>query len=331
MKPAFYPSFLLPLLTFLSTANAEWEQRPVGFVWTGQEKPAKIQGMLKGTIYDIKRDRFGRLKPEVSAHIGNWWEYVKDDYMDTILDLMNRRVNDLKNNYVYDTPVAAAHFYLNRKYGVSMDNALKVNASGDIITDSSSDIISAEPIELKGGWIGIFRGKVTAPRSMKFRFVGTADDTLIVRFNGKVVLETGYVIPSSFKGNNGDETFSKGKDRHYQQAIRTGTEPKHRGYSLIALKSTPFINSELGGLVGGTPISVTEGNSYPIEVIIGECGRHAFYYLMTQQIRGSGKTAPLEIFRTNDTWPIKHQQGSENGPSFSDSSPIWHIVEKKKK
>lgn len=42
----------------------------------------------------------------------------------------------------------------------------------------------------------IYQGKVKAPFSGKFRFVGTGDDVLLVRWNRKLVLEGGYMLPT---------------------------------------------------------------------------------------------------------------------------------------
>ena len=71
----------------------------MAYVWTGEEKAAETpEGLLRGTIYDIKRDRRGKLKPEVQQHVGDWWNYVRNDYMNTMKDIMNRRHSDIKYN-----------------------------------------------------------------------------------------------------------------------------------------------------------------------------------------------------------------------------------------
>lgn len=323
---------LLILAVFLpSTTMADWERRPIAYVWTGDEEaPSPPEGLLRGTIYDIKRDRRGQLKPEVQHHAGDWWNYVRNDYMNTMKDIMNRRHSDIKYNYEYTTPCAVGHLYLQRRYGVNMDGELDL-AAGKSIGDEASDFVSETQQAIPGGWIGVFKGRVIAPKTMKFRFVGSADDTLMVRFGGKVVLECGYVLPSVFTGNNSDEAFSKGTDKQYIQNLRAGKDPKHKGYSLIQLKSAGFFNDSFGGLTGGSPVSVQKGKDYPIEIIIGECGRHGFYYLMTQEVT-KDKKAPLMLFRTNEDWPVSPQDG-EKGPAYSKDSPVWKTVtaEKKKK
>lgn len=317
------------LISMISPATAEWEKRPVAYVWTGAEEAEKApEGLLRGTIYDIKRDRRGKLKPQVQQHAGDWWNHVRNDYMETMKDIMARRHSDIKYNYEYKTPCAVGHLYLQRRYGVNMDGELDL-ASGMKATEAAADFISESAEAIPGGWIGVFKGRVKAPRTMKFRFVGSADDTIIVRFGGKVVLESGYVLPSVFTGNNSDEAFSKGTEKQYIQNLRSGKDPKHKDYKLLQLKSAGFFNNTFGGLVGGTPVSVKEGSDYPIEIIIGECGRHGFYYLLTQEITKE-KNAPLMLFRTNEDWPAS-QPGSEPGPAYSKDSPIWKTVSAKKK
>lgn len=327
MKLLPFISLFSIFLCAASPARAEWEKRPIAYIWTGEEKADNTpDGLLRGVIYDIKRDRKGKLKPQVEQHAGDWWNHVRNDYMETMKDIMARRHSDIKYNYEYKVPCAVGHLYLQRRYGVNMDGELDL-AQGSNAVDAASDFVSESNQAIPGGWIGLFKGRVTAPKTMKFRFVGSADDTLIVRFGGKVVLESGYVLPSVFTGNNSDEAFSKGTDKQYIQNIRAGKDPKHKDYSLIQLKSTKFFNDSFGGLMGGTPVSVKQGETYPIEIIIGECGRHGFYYLLTQEVTKDNK-APLMLFRTNEDWPVSPQEG-EPGPAYSKDSPIWKTAEAK--
>ena len=320
---------LIAAAAALLPTHAEWEKRPLAYVWTGEKEADKVpEGLLRGIIYDIKRDRKGKLKPQVQQHVGDWWNYVRDDYMETMKNIMDRRHSDIKCNYEYKTPCAVGHLYLQRRYGVNMDGELDL-AQGKNTADAASDFISESSQAIPGGWIGVFKGRVTAPKTMKFRFVGSADDTLIVRFGGKVVLESGYVLPSVFTGSNSDEAFSKGTDKQYIQNIRAGKDLKHKDYSLIQLRSTKFFNDSFGGLMGGTPVSVKKGESYSIEIVIGECGRHGFYYLLTQEVTKDNK-APLMLFRTNDDWPVSPQEG-EAGPAYSKDSPVWKTADTKSK
>ena len=115
------------------------------------------------------------------------------------------------------------------------------------------------------------------------------------------------------------------------QEVAEGIHADKEGYVVRKLKSTPFCNDAFNGVTGGTPIEVEEGKTYPIEIIIGECGRHGFYYLMTQEVT-KDKKAPLMLFRTNEDWPVSPQDG-EKGPAYSKDSPVWKTVtaEKKKK
>ena len=48
-------------------------------------------------------------------------------------------------------------------------------------------------------WVIVYRGKVTAPESGRYRFAGFGDDILVVRFNGRVVLDASYAPPTKDK------------------------------------------------------------------------------------------------------------------------------------
>lgn len=43
-------------------------------------------------------------------------------------------------------------------------------------------------------WFVVYQGAVLAPRTGKFRFVGAGDDTLMVRFNNRLVFDYGYTL-----------------------------------------------------------------------------------------------------------------------------------------
>ncbi len=86
-------------------------------------------------------------------------------------------------------------------------------------------------------WAVVYRGTVTPPESGRYHFVGVADDYLIVRFRGQVVLDGSLFHP-------------------------TGKKP---------LKE--YFYAGLGGSYRcdeGDPVSVQAGEHYEIEVLIGE-------------------------------------------------------------
>ena len=87
-------------------------------------------------------------------------------------------------------------------------------------------------------WMVHYKGTVVAPESGTFRFAGLGDDVLLVRFDGKMVLDGCW-------------------------SIDTKTVPGQTNYKL------DWGAPGKGGTVG-IPFTVEEGKSYPIEVAIGE-------------------------------------------------------------
>ena len=175
---------------------------------------------------------------------------------------------------------------------------------------------------------------------MTFRFFGSADDNIAVRFNGELVLETGINQPLIYKGNG---FRGKGSSIHstkvYNQEVAAGKYPERKDYLLLMLKSTPYINEVHGGLMGGTPVTVKKGQTYPIEIIIGNEGGYAFYFLLTQEVTPDNH-APMHLFRTNGAHPTtpsfrEHKDWMsrhfDSGPNFINNSDIWKIAPKTKK
>lgn len=142
-------------------------------------------------------------------------------------------------------------------------------------------------------WIVVYRGNVTPPESGNFRFVGFADDVLAVRFNGRVVLEGSLVNPS-------------------------GLRPK-----------TSFhYNGTNASLYEGDTVSVSAGNSYPLEVVIGEQpgGQFNAFLLLekigTQPEKSSTGSPLLPIFKLAGGTPPPGNGGS--APEFAPDTP-WSV------
>ncbi len=197
-------------------------------------------------------------------------------------------------------------------------------------------------------WMAVYRGKVRAPKSGKFRFVGTGDDFIAVRFNNKQVLEAGWCIPSTYKKGEGTKAGTRGgaqtpHGREYQQRIKEGKDPDHRDYVIAHYENLADWNSQLGGLTAGTPFEVKEGNSYPIEILVAECPGGAFGFVLlldeydeeTKSWRFPGKT--LDLFRTNFSEPDKKELeemvrkegclvGPMQCPPYNSDSLIWVAV-----
>ncbi len=109
------------------------------------------------------------------------------------------------------------------------------------------------------GWVVVYRGKVRAPKSGRFRFVGTGDDFICVRFNNKLVLEAGFVLPTMYDSARPNEsTYLSAfhpEGRKYIARIKAGKESRHPGYEYTALPAGWGWN-KVGGLTHGLSFEV---------------------------------------------------------------------------
>lgn len=154
-------------------------------------------------------------------------------------------------------------------------------------------------------WAAHYKGNVVPTESGTFRFVGMGDDFLVVRFNGRVVLDCGSMTPTG----------------HAPQSF----------YASAGLQLDPKMGW-YKGLGRGDPVQVNGGESYPMEVLIGEWPGGDFKaWLMIEkegvQYEKDAKGSPmLPIFKLSDS-TVAHP-GSE-APVFAKSGPIWKAEKKK--
>lgn len=148
-------------------------------------------------------------------------------------------------------------------------------------------------------WTVHYKGNVVPTESGTFRVVGFADDIMIVRFNGRVVLDCGSTNPSG----HGPQSF-------YATA-GVQLDPKMGWYK---------------GLGRGEPFQVTGGESYPMEVLIGEWPGGDFKaWLMIEkdgvQYEKDAKNNPiLPIFKLSDS-TVAHP--ASEAPAFAKTGPVW--------
>ena len=156
-------------------------------------------------------------------------------------------------------------------------------------------------------WTVHYKGNVVPTESGTFRFVGFADDIMVVRFNGRVVLDCGSTNPSG----HGPQSF-------YATA-GVQLDPKMGWYK---------------GLGRGEPFQVTGGESYPMEVLIGEWPGGDFKaWLMIEkdgvQYEKDAKNNPiLPIFKLSDS-TVAHP--ASEAPAFAKTGPVWKAEKMKDK
>ena len=150
--------------------------------------------------------------------------------------------------------------------------------------DDAPKAFEVEKLMKPSRWVVHYRCYVEMPSSLPFRFVGSGDDFLIVRWNRKIALDDGY------------ETYLAGGGNYKDFGVKVTQEFKvdRRPGGLHRLKAGPWIQ-------------VTKGTKVPVEVLIGETPGGVFdCYLAIEvaksgtkvdgQYEGEGK---LKLFRCN--------------------------------
>ena len=282
---------------------------------------------LQGTFYDLKLTAGGKASPFQDPNTGGHNTSRRTKLADVYHRFLQHWSRDvLEPYYTSRTKLYASHFYLpNCDAGY-----------GPYAFRCDPKIVKAQT------WMAIYRGKVIAPKTAKFRFVGTGDDIIAVRFNGETVLEAGWAIPSRHNGRN-DSCFDLGSYGHYQENIRRQRDRSHKDYDLIELPKDWEWN-KVGGLTSGTPFKVKEGESYPIEILISEIpgGRVGFVLFIEDmddrsRWRIPTKKRTYDLFRTNEALPDKASieqllekagfpEGNLQCPPYNPNSPIWRAI-----
>ncbi len=286
---------------------------------------------LTGTFYDLKLTRSGaktELYPTGGSNIPNNKKHVLIGIYHEFTKNWSKGV--LEKYYKSPTQLYASNFYM-----PNCDAGYGPYA------------YQCDPKKVKpSAWVAVYRGNVKAPKSGKFRFVGTGDDLLCIRFNKKTVLEAGWSIPSKHKEGSAyalDLSFGNANGQAYKKAIESKTDPDHKDYEYVPLPSGWTWN-QVGGLTAGTVFEVQEGKTYPIEIMVSEGpgGRFGFAVLIediTDNPQGKKPASErvYDIFRTNFSLPSEQEliklmsdagfpSGGLQCPKYNADSPIWVAV-----
>lgn len=178
----------------------------------------------------------------------------------------------------------------------------------------------------KGRWAAIYRARVKAPVSGRFRFVGIADSIMAVRFDGRNVLICGH---HDVEHN----VWNKWNVEVHPELLTA------KDRELYAYKGCEAWNAQTGGFVGGSEFTVKEGQWYEMQVLVSEIGGGEFgFCLLLDNLDEVGKKRtpegqPLfQIFRTDLSLPnakdayaaIKYkEEESQVDPPYDPDSPYW--------
>lgn len=235
-------------------------------------------GLLEGTFYDLKQTPDG--SPTELANPG------KDQHLTTIGPLLR--------NFVKNWNPAPL-----RKY---FQGPAKLYASQLSIPQMSADV---GPKEFGLGakvkpryWLVHYKGRVIAPKTGQFRFVGAGDDTLIVRFDRKNVLDASFW---PVWRSQSPETMDYGNDLF-----------------------TPTGNSK--GYIVGETFRVEEGKAYDIEIVLSEYGGGLFQGVlliqdMDETYREKNGVPILPFFKLQPS----NMEASARAklPPYDRNAPLW--------
>ena len=131
--------------------------------------------------------------------------------------------------------------------------------------DDAPKAFEVEKLMKPSRWVVHYRCYVEMPSSLPFRFVGSGDDFLVVRWNRKIALDDGY------------ETYLAGGGNYKDFGVKVSQEYKidRRPGSLSRLKAGPWIQ-------------VTKGTKVPVEVLIGETPGGVFDCYLAIEVAKSG-------------------------------------------
>lgn len=298
---------------------------------------------LVGTFYDLKQAGRGRSrKPSaVALKKGDGTLSIqRDKYYETIAHFVNKGWSTGQLSRYFESPqkLYASCFYLPSARARYAPIAYQM---GDSRKPESQWV--CQP----GGWCVVYRGKVRAPKTGKFRFIGTGDDYIAVRFDRKLVLSAGYRLFTHYdvRVKGGPKfAFSEPAAREkFLKDVRAGLDSAHKGYELIStVPGCERWNRELGGLTAGREFSVREGEVYDIEILLAEEGGYFGCVLFIEDIT-DGKNSgarQYDLFRTNFSAPdarevsrmLQEADSFDGDPAkaqaipYNEDSYIWVVV-----
>jgi len=245
---------------------------------------------LPGTFYDFKQTKSG--KP--TAMMGGAPEKFGDPSNSAAIGLYNKEVNEFLDK------------------GFSASSLSDVFRAPDTLLASQIFIPPCPATEAPKAygvgelckpsrWIAHYKGAVKPPQNGKFRFVGSGDDFLLVRWDRKVVLDSGYQHFIS----GGANVYPGFGQKPYDE-----TRPSKLGKPL---RCGPWINA-------------TRDKETPLEIVIGETPGGTFYAIVLNEVAdASGKPdGQLRLFRmTTDDLPDAIKNGHPSIPGVDMTGGDW--------
>ena len=249
---------------------------------------------------------FGMLNPNANALVGTFYDFKQlSDRTPNEVTFEEQRVlvREFTAGGWKERDVAKYYHAKNKVYQTKVYIPL-------MSADAAPAAFNCEKEVQPSRWMVVYRGTVTPPETGRYRFVGGADDILVIRFANKTVFDHGWT--------NGMPT----DDRNYPME-----EPK----KFYKYSTTPNYNKSVNGLAIGATFTAKAGTPYPIEILISEVPGGFFCASMLIEENGKNyEKDPLEdapilpLFRLAGALP-KVVSG-EDAPPFDPGAPAWKLV-----
>jgi len=261
---------------------------------------------LIGTFYDLKQTK--NRKPTELAELTNYRDIIPKT-REIISNFVKQGWNERTFANYYQAP---QKLYQTR---IAMPS---------LRADEAPKAFNCEKEVTGSRWVVIYRGMVRPPKSGKFRFVGGADDILVVRFDGKNVFDFGYESATANISLNKQLAKITGtEDKEWKKSRRDWIMPEP-----VEVRNYPtgLFTKDLGGLAVGKEFEVTGDKDYPIEILVSEIpGGFFCAYLMIEEVGVTYPTTPgglplIPFFRTSGDLPRP-----DGLPPFNPISPVWTV------
>ncbi len=173
--------------------------------------------------------------------------------------------------------------------------------------DAAPKAYGVENIVKPKHWVAYYEGQISAPETGRYRFCGIADDVLLVRVRGRLVIDASY---PAWRGKVTSWNSDDDNNRKF-----------------------PMVNQHM---VIGDWFRLTKGEPSEIEVLVGECPGGIFYCQLLIEQKGmeykqvpytykeeSGTRPVLPVFKTKEIpeklvgqMKINPKEATLEGPTF---------------
>lgn len=287
----------------------------------GAALPAHAEG-LHGRVFDLKRTKNGTPSKLIPVKEGGKKPVTVDDVLEILKKFYKAwDTKQLAKYYQVKVDLQDSYFYL-------------PPMPDELIPPTITSNASLKPRFL----LFLYKGYVKAPESGTYRFIGMANDGMLVRFNNQDVLEAGYLMPSLYSKKTRDAHLAT---HRFSMSTFLKSIPHLKDYDQVQIDGCTYWNTDLNGLLAGNTFQVKAGEVYPISIsyFFLSGGERVGLALYIEKVDGkSSSKKGYNLFRTDSSLPDKQSIINRYRvtkhlyfPEFNADSPIWEAVPAPKK